>query len=50
MEIRSRVNTLPNIQDRNSESRSLSNRVKIMVSPLKISKFNKIDSGFKPPS
>ncbi|CAK56496.1 unnamed protein product (macronuclear) [Paramecium tetraurelia] len=50
MEIRSRVNTLPNIQDRNSESRSLSNRVKNMVSPLKISKFNKIDSGLKPPS
>ncbi|CAD8150649.1 unnamed protein product [Paramecium pentaurelia] len=50
MEIRSRVNTLPNIQDRKSESRSQSNRVKNMLSPLKISKFNKFDSGLKPPS
>ncbi|CAD8057172.1 unnamed protein product [Paramecium sonneborni] len=50
MEIRSRVNTLPNIQDRKSDSRSLSNRTKNMVSPLKISKFNKIDIFVKPPS
>ncbi|CAD8131641.1 unnamed protein product [Paramecium octaurelia] len=51
MEIRSRVNTLPNIQERKSDSRSLSNRIKKnILQPLKISKFNKIDHGANPPS
>ncbi|CAD8140360.1 unnamed protein product [Paramecium pentaurelia] len=50
MEIRSRVNTLPNIQERKSDSRSLSKRVKNIVQPLKISKFNKIDQVANPPS
>ncbi|CAD8058158.1 unnamed protein product [Paramecium sonneborni] len=49
LEIKSRVNTLPFIEKRQSNSRSLSKR-KPQVAPIRLSKQNKFDKIVKPPS
>ncbi|CAD8049258.1 unnamed protein product [Paramecium primaurelia] len=49
LDIRSRVHTLPYIENRQSNSRSLSNR-KPNVTPLKLSTLHKLETIVKPPS